>query len=556
MKKNKILASLLSAILVLGATSCSSEIKRDSQNSDVNQESITKSEKLSNNSENEIITSEENSVSSQENSETEDKKDRVKITALSTWQVSDTRPEKDKTLLGQWLEDSLNMDLKLVTVPGEALQTKINAMIASNNLPDLLFKFPSYQEAVSYGEKGLFVNANDVMDKMPNFKAALEKNPYAKKVIATDDNKIYGFPKIGLTNTIMYTTPIIRADLLEDSPIKLEDIKTLDDYTKVLEFLTKKQGTPAWIQRNGYLKFMTQSSLLWNLSPRVFYDYETDSYTHLTKLERSKDYIQWLHELFEKGIMHPDWAVMSDETWEGLLASDKGYFTIDRMNIIGDQNFSDSFDWKPLLYPEINGKRYAQHSDNLTSANSSWYVNAKSAQDKIDKALEFIDFCYNKENNDTLEIGIENKTFTKENPNTEAGIRWLIQIYGENADNKDAPLIFEHSPQVFCRILDDLQFKAQPGSFPKEMYSQIDKIKKESELLPESPQLTFAKDIKDDLQRRETDLDTYVDEMLIKFITGEKSLDEWSSFCDEVENRGLDKILDQYNSTYTQYKDR
>ncbi len=56
----------------------------------------------------------------------------------------------------------------------------------------------------------------------------------------------------------MYTTPILRKDLLVGlHHVKTYlKIKTLDDYTKVLRYLTEKQGSPAFIQRNGYEGFM------------------------------------------------------------------------------------------------------------------------------------------------------------------------------------------------------------------------------------------------------------------------------------------------------------
>ncbi|MBZ4291795.1 sugar ABC transporter substrate-binding protein, partial [Streptococcus pneumoniae] len=90
------------------------------------------------------------------------------------------------------------------------------------------------------------------MDKLPNYKKYLEKNN-ALAQIEDDEKHIYAFTKFFTDENIMYTTPILRKDLLVGSEFEdLSKIKTVDDYTKVLKYLTEKQGSPAFIQRNGY----------------------------------------------------------------------------------------------------------------------------------------------------------------------------------------------------------------------------------------------------------------------------------------------------------------
>ena len=136
----------------------------------------------------------------------------VTITALSTWAVSDIRPEKDKTLVGQWLEEQLNMDLELVTIPGEAVTTKVNAMAATGELPTILFKVgdnTAISETNKQGNKGLFLNVMDYLDKVPNYAKYLEDD-FIRREMSDVDGNVYGFAKIYTDGSIMYTTPIIR----------------------------------------------------------------------------------------------------------------------------------------------------------------------------------------------------------------------------------------------------------------------------------------------------------------------------------------------------------
>lgn len=481
----------------------------------------------------------------------------IKVTALSTWSVSEIRPVKDQTLVGQWLEKELDMDLELVTIPSEGVTTKINAMAATGDLPTILFKTgdnTAISETNKLGKKGVFLNVMDYLDKVPNYAKYLE-NDFIRRELSDVDGNVYGFAKIYTDGSIMYTTPIIRQDLLEGSPYSHENIKTVEELTSVLEYLTEKMGKPAWIQRNGYESFMQKSGLLWNVESKTFYDYEKDAYTHPVLEDRYKQYIQWLHDLRAKNVIHPDWAVMTDETWEGLLASDAGYFTLDRMSIIGDSNFSTAFDWQPVDYPEINGKRYLQPNQVAVLPTTSWVINAHASEAEIDKALEFMNFLYDEKNHETLTLGIEGKTYTKENPNTMAGIRWLIQIYGQNADNDKAEFPYQHGIQSFTRLETELDVTSFPGTYPEIMYKQIDHINDDlGGFRPATPTLAFSESVATLLSTKETYLNTYFDENVIKFIEGNRSMDEWDKFIQEIKDLGVEEIVGYYNEAYEAYK--
>lgn len=485
---------------------------------------------------------------------------KVKVTALSTWEVSNIRPPKDQTLVGKWMEDKLNMDLELVTIPNEGVSTKINALAASGKLPTILFK-TSDTSAISdvndLGEKGIFVNVMDYQDKVPNYVKYIKDNDFIRREMSDTNGNIYGFAKIYSDHNIMYSTPIIREDLLEGSGYTNENIKTIDDLTNALVYLTEKTGYPAWIQRKGYAGFMEQSGLLWNLAPKTFYDYEQDRFTHPILEPRFKSYIEWLKDLRQKGVIHPDWAIMTDETWEGLLASSKGAFTIDRMSIIGDNNFSQDFNYLPVDYPEIDGKAYLQPSQPEVSPTTSWVINAKAPKKQIDKALDFMNFVYDENNHTTLTLGFEGKTYTKKDPNTMAGIRWLIQIYGENAGDPNAQFSYQHGIQTFTRLQTPLDMKSFPGRYPEIMYKQIDHIKeKQGGFRPPAPTVAFTKDTQTELSTLETSLNTYFDENVIAFIEGKRSMDTWDAFVQEMKDRGVEKVVKYYNDAYAEYLKR
>lgn len=103
---------------------------------------------------------------------------KTKISFLSTWQINDVRPPKDETLVGQWLEEQLGIDIDLVTIPGEGVSSKVNSLITSNQLPTVLLTTGDKSDIAGInklGKQGAFLDLSQHMDKLPNYKKYLEK---------------------------------------------------------------------------------------------------------------------------------------------------------------------------------------------------------------------------------------------------------------------------------------------------------------------------------------------------------------------------------------------
>lgn len=67
--------------------------------------------------------------------------------------------------------------------------------------------------------------------------------------------------------------------------------------------------------------------------------------------------------------------------------------------------------------------------------------------------------------------------------------------------------------------------------------------------IPYYDKVTLSTDENEEYANIITAVDTYVDEQRAKFITGDRSLDEWDAFIEEVQGMGdIQKALDIKNS--------
>ncbi len=455
----------------------------------------------------------------------------------------------------KWQED---VGFKLVTMntPSDTYAMKFNTMLASGDLPDIVcIRGVNGADVMNeYGPKGLFVNLSEHKDKLPNFFKLAEQYPEIAKVMQSDDGNIYGFPfTVCVFPDIMYSTAVIRQDLLAKHGIELGSIVTLDDLTNALRALKEDcAGGAPWIQRNGYAAFMERSGMLFDTGNKMWWDQDLNKYEFPSHSSRFKALVTWLNQLYGEGLIHPDWTTMSDENWEKLLAGGQGAFTVDRMSLVGDPTFDQTFEFRPILYPEIDGKRARAARRPTVDARSPWVINAKSKN--LDASLAAFDYLYDENNWFMLQHGIEGVSYEK-GDQTLAGITWLAQAYGLNSDTPGAVHYGIHGFQKIERVrTKEVIMSFYPKLYPEVFFQHVDRIEAEGGgFAKDQPQLKFTSDEFKIKNGVETALLTYLDENVVMFVEGERPLSEWEDFMAEIEGMGLAQVPKIYDDALARW---
>ena len=99
-----------------------------------------------------------------------------------------------------WIEEKTNIHLNFVyDVDGDDAKTKLNLVMTDpNNLPDLFLATGwTKTELQSYGQQGLIIPMNDLLEDAPNWKAMNEECPMRRADLVMSDGNIYTY---GTTN--------------------------------------------------------------------------------------------------------------------------------------------------------------------------------------------------------------------------------------------------------------------------------------------------------------------------------------------------------------------
>jgi len=123
-------------------------------------------------------------------------KERITIKAL----INPTSMIKDfeNNEFTKWVEEKTNINLEIEVPPMAEAQQKLNLILASDDLPEVIIGFgiPLDQQLV-LSQQGVILPLNDLIEKYGyEFKNVLKDMPQVKDLITMPDGKIYGLPHI------------------------------------------------------------------------------------------------------------------------------------------------------------------------------------------------------------------------------------------------------------------------------------------------------------------------------------------------------------------------
>ena len=157
-------------------------------------------------------------------------------TDLEIWvsgRVTEAGPPPDDWVAYQIIKDKLNINLKVVILPGTQADqdTKINTAAASNSLPDLFFVNRDTWFKIT--DAGLIANVEDLLPLMPERTKTHYSDP-DRNLQVTYNGKLYGLADPG--NLVQTDAMVIRQDWLDKLGLKAPT--TLDEFMTVAKAFT------------------------------------------------------------------------------------------------------------------------------------------------------------------------------------------------------------------------------------------------------------------------------------------------------------------------------
>lgn len=444
--------------------------------------------------------------------------------------------------------------------PSADYSSKLQTLFAGGSLPDMVYFAASMPIADinKYGEAGMLVDLTQYKDIMPDLFAMLEQSPLSQEQVYTPEGKLFVIPEVSVYpygKCSSMDGAAVRKDILDK--LNLEVPETLDEWFDVAMALRKEYPDVYPIMTfEDWEKLETGIFEAYHVVDGVYYNGTEFVYGPLE--DSWKEALMYLNKLYENQLIAPDYNVSVGEKSMALLANGQAFMLPQNWDgYVAEWNaeYTDQeWVWVPGLKKDENSEPwigYVPDDEKVKLFNTySWGVSAKS--EHIEEILKIYNLEFTKEVLDLRSYGIEGVSY-------EAGEDGEYNLIGEYADPAEgrARLMDLGANPPSNDYLEQCVFRPRvtiysDGAFQEEVsvYEFLRDPANEKKLAPELyKSVILSTDENEEYANVMTAVETYVSEQKAKFISGERSFDEWDAFIGEVNGMGdIQAALDIRNA--------
>ncbi len=433
--------------------------------------------------------------------------------------------------------------------------TKYALILSSGDLPDIFFGGAG--TAAQYAGSGILLNFHEYEDVMPRYKALYEKYPTVYNWVNVDG--VDGVYSLHQPRTVDQTNHVtcINYQMVEEKGYKIPT--TYDELLEVLRQV--KADYPDCVPFLGY--WQGQKGDMWmqyNTWNGMFYNFDTQAWEYGPLNEGYKAYVEFMHTLYEEGLVHEHFYNMENEEFQSYYLSGNwfmymGYNQIGAAQEAAIQAENPGWHFDGILPLTPDGGLPRMYMEYFRGAPSDGVMVAADTENP-EFVCALLDYLISDEIGALVSWGIEGETYAID----DNGEKYLLI---DTVSDGGAAAAADYGLTAHCSIkvggpatLDDYNSMTyifgidQNSTAFKLEQRQLAYLQEHPEkgfYLPTTPPLTAEEG--DEAAIILTDLSTYCDEQTQLFITGKRDLSEWDKFVGELASMGdIDWLCETYNS--------
>jgi len=320
------------------------------------------------------------------------------------------------------LEKRLNVKLEIEAPPINNYSDRLNIVMASGDLPDIIYLGNTGALYQGWANDGLLLKLDEYFENsMPNAKAVLTDQELAFTRIPSLDNALYSLPRV---QTKPWDNILYRKDWLDN--LGLEVPTTPKEFAEVMLAFAKndpdgngKDDTFGWSYNGVMGRYDRNIVNGFGIRPSSVPD-ENGNYELMQAQEGYLEMMDWLRDMYANGSLDPEWYLTKmyeddDKFHAGQIGSiitnkTTGHVTSDGAKA-KEVNPNAQVIAGPPLRPEGKTISDVYYSPQIWG---NYGISADS--ENIEKAIEFLDYGYTDEFNELMFIGIEGITYSTFDP--------------------------------------------------------------------------------------------------------------------------------------------
>ncbi|MCF0110009.1 MAG: hypothetical protein HUJ57_08125 [Erysipelotrichaceae bacterium] len=465
----------------------------------------------------------------------------------------------------QWYEEKTNVHINF-TVPAAGSESEaFNMLFMTDQLPDIMYTTGSYKYRDGMDasiDDGYIADMAKYLEWAPNYCSWINNVEGAEKDVFTDTGKMYGFWGFwkNMENGYADQGLSIRKDFLDK--VGMEVPTTYDEWTEVMTAFKEQLGieAPFYTSKYGidYGEFMAGFGVApywYQVDGKIMYGPMQDGY---------KEYLTFMHDWYEKGLLDPDF----DTRQSTGVAADNDMILNDKIGALIDwgTRMTDAYISRGATNPEFYATAAPQPKKSASDPDPAYRVAANNfhsmsgitilisaTSEHMEEAIRWVDGFYAEDVYWNANYGIE----------SEEGTVWYKADDGHrigdydfrysNPDGLDSATVaakyWAKNPPVRVEA-------AQIEQMPEDRAASygVWSTYEPKNYIPVTTTMTL--DEGTEYAQMYTEIELYVQEMNVKFIKGDKSLDEYDAYREELKKLGIERCTEIQQATLDRYNNR
>lgn len=446
--------------------------------------------------------------------------------------------------------------------PANQGKEQFSLLLADGSLPDLMeyawMNYPGGPEKAI--QDGNIMALNEVFEKYcPNVMKYLEENPDVDKMIKTDDGHYYVFPFVRGDEALCHTIgPMLREDWLEE--LGLEVPTTIDEWHTVLTAFKEKKGASAPFTWEYTMEALTQENpFAYAYGACQTYYIGSDKKVHFGAVEDGyKQYLTTFNQWYKEGLIDQDLATLALDQVSAKMTNGQGGASMgwagSRMGtwITAAQKTDPNYMLVAAPYPTLEKGAKPEMGQIDNRYPNQGCVAITTSCKNVELAARLLDYAYSEEGHMLFNFGIEGESYT------------MIDGYPTYTDqilNNPEGWSVAQSLSAYIRgnyngpFVQDIRYLEQ--YYTLENQRETPTVWGSSNAAAHKvPPITPTAEESKEFSTIMNEINTYRDEMTLKFIFGTESLDQFDQYVKTIENMGLNRALEIQNAALELYNSR
>jgi len=422
-------------------------------------------------------------------------------------------------------------------------------MVASDELTDLVnadwYSFAGGPDSAI--EQDYIYELTDIIKEYcPGVSKIYSENDHFRKDHTTDSGKMYALKSFIGEDPVMRVVygPIVRKDFMDKFGLKAP--VTIDDWENVLTtfkengievpfsglksnmiktFYPAFGGTFGWYQDNG----------------KIVYGQAQPQY---------KDFLAKMNDWYNKGLIDRDFPAKDDANTTADILNGKsgayiGYAGSGLGTMVEAGKDVEGFDLMGVQYPVMKkGDKNAEYSEinKIVSAGGVSTAISKKCKN-VELAARFLDFGFSEVGHMVYNFGVEGESYEWIDKDGEKYPQFtdLINHNPEGFTSSDMIHMYTRSAHSNVPLMTDARFMEQFYLHPQQRQAQVEWAKTNM-TEHHIPSVYILPEESDESANLMATITTYIDEMTIKFITGEEPIDNFDKYIAQLKEFGIEKV--------------